>query len=210
MASPQPTSGPKPLDQAKAAATAVGDSAKAAVTAVGDVATKVSKTTMSTFDRAWNFLDGTIRGALNGCAKWGRWGVKLGVVAGIAAMLLPAGTILAGAISGIGLPFYGALAGGVVGAGLGLVKGALTGGTERLALENRKEKYATQLEERRQMRSPAPARGISNKRYDRIMDHIDRVTYDKIDQYNDRRREDAGSWADRVDASRANASLLER
>lgn len=204
MAEPQPTSGPTPLDQAKNAAKAVGGAAQAAGKAVNDV----GQTTLKTADRMWHFFDGTIRGALDGCAKFGRMGVWLGVAAGVASMLIPGGVLVAGfQFAGLALPFYGALAGATLGAAAGFVKGALTGGAERVALETRKEKYSSELAERRSARTTAPAKRI-NRAYDRARDHIDRINYDKIDQYNDRiSQQNQGSWAERVEASRDSSGL---
>ncbi len=204
MAEPQPTSGPTPIEQAKTAAKAVGDTAQAAGKAVEDV----GKTTLKTADRMWHFFDGTIRGALDGSAKFGRIGFWLGIAAGVTAALT-VGTVMVGgfAFSGLALPFYGALAGAVAGAGGGLVKGALTGGAERVALETRKEKYASELAERRSARVTPSAKRI-NRAYDKARDHIDRINYDKIDQYNDRiSQQNQGSWVERVEASRDHSGL---
>lgn len=159
---------------------------------------------MKMTDRAWHFVDGTIRGALDTCAKFGRRGLWVGVAAGVLAMTIPGGVF---GLTALALPFYGALAGGLAGAVLGLATGTLRGGVDRLALENRKEKYANELDERRKARSFAPNRQISSRAYDRYRDNIDRITYDKIDQYNDRTRANQGSWAERVDASRDNSQL---
>lgn len=204
MAKEQPTSGQRPFEQAKAAAAAVGNTVDAAGKAVGDV----GKGTLKGFDRAWHFFDGTIRGSLDGSAKFGRMGFWLGIAAGVATMLTVGTVMIAGfQFAGLTLPFYGALAGATAGAGTGFLQGALTGGAERVALENRKEKYADQLSERRSARTTAPARRI-NRVYDSQRDHNDRIIYDKIHQYNDRiSQQNQGSWVERVEASRDNSGL---
>lgn len=198
MNSGQPTSQPTPVVQAKAAAAAVGNAVAAPV-----------KTTLKGFDRAWHFMDGTIRGALDGCAKFGRMGLWVGVAAGVASMLIPGGVMVSGFLfSGLALPFYGAIGGAVAGAAVGFAKGALTGGIERVELENRKEKYSKELEERRSARSTAPARRMSNRAYDRALDYNDRVVFDKVHQYDVRtNQQNHGSWAERVDASRDDSHL---
>lgn len=197
MVQPTPPSS-KPADTLKASAAAAGG----AVAAVGT-------STMKAADRAWHFIDGTIRGCLNYCSRYGRRGLWVGVAAGVAAMIIPGGVAVAGAVfSGFALPFYGALAGGLAGAVLGAVTGAIRGGVDRLALENRKEKYSRELEERRGARSVSSGRRVNNRAYDTYRDNIDRINYDKIDQYNDRLNLGGGSsWAERVDASRDDSQI---
>lgn len=164
-------------------------------------------------NRAWHFMDGTIRATLDYCARYGRRGFYVGAAVGAALMFFP---VAGWALTGLASVFYGALAGAVAGAALGAVRGALTGGAERLALEDRKVKYADELEERRQARSFGPRRNrASNRAYDKALDHIDKLNYDKYDQYiemRERQNQVGGnsSWAERVDASRSNFNGLGR
>ena len=165
-------------------------------------------------NRAWHFMDGTIRGTLDFCARYGRRGLYVGALAGAALMFFPAMAATL-PMTGLALPFYGALAGAVAGAALGALRGALTGGAERLALEDRKVKYADELEERRQARSFDPRRRASKREYDQAQDFVDRINYDKYDQYiemRERQNQTGGnnSWAERVDGSRSNFNGLGR
>lgn len=188
------------------------------VAAIKKNATVAVKPVVTGMNRTWHFMDGTIRGALDYCANYGRKGFWAGLIAGAAAMLIPGGML---GFSFLMLPIAGAVAVGGAGAALGIVRGTLTGGAERLALEDRKAKYADELEDRRSARAVRTGRGISNREYEERLDYIDRINQDRLDQYNDNQsvRQPAEStsyqapeqnWTDRVDASRSNYNDLER
>ncbi len=176
--------------------------------------TQVVEGVKGSFNRAWYFLDGTIRGALNDCAKYGRYGVYAGIAAGVLMMLAPAAAITFAAqpISGLAIPIFMALAGGATGAAVGLIRGTLTGGAERLASEDRKIKYAQELDERRVARTYASNRRVNRRGYLAEREMIDNQNFDKFDQYFDRRSTLGGGtqWRDYVDSGRGAQGDLSR
>lgn len=212
----------KPLsDNAKRAGDAVRDAAKPVTDAadrVKEAAAPVvegAKQAGSSFsniaNRMWHFMDGTIRGMLNFTARYGRRGFYVGLFAGIAAMTIPGGVL---GIVGLGLPFYGMLAGAVAGATLGAAVGTVRGGIDRLRLEDRKEKYAAELDEQRRARYTTTKRKDGpNTAFAKASEQLDRVQFDRYNQYNEmiddiqaRRRGGGGSgysFREAIEAERA-------
>ena len=150
--------------------------AAAAKAAVKDVATGLHP--MRPVKYATGFVNGTVRGTLDGMAKWGRkgsyWGLGLGALAAISGAAT-------GGLSILAIGFIGGLAAGAVtGGAVGLV----TGGARGVTLEHRKVQYADDLE----ARAKAKARGTpqSDYRNDLRDHHTTQSNYfvDRIFQQN--------------------------
>lgn len=214
------------LKPASDAAKRVGDAAREAAKPVTDAANRVQEAVtpvMATakkvggdfsyrFHRAWSFLDGTIKGVLNYTSRFGRRGLYIGAIAGAVAMLVPGGVF---AFAALELPIAGALLGAAVGSVLGATTGLVRGGLERLEIEDRKERYETELGELRDSRRSQTTRrkGGPNTVFARASDQIGRENFDRYKQYhemiNERDRAEGErnySFVERLDASREHAS----
>jgi hypothetical protein len=178
------------VKQAAGAVSGAASSVRSGASVVTDGVQQVGGNITGVINRIGLFIDGTIRGMLNFTAKFGRKGLFVGMFAGLAGMLVPGGipvAFLGGEVlTGLALPFFGALGGAVAGSVLGAVAGILRGGAERLELENRKDKYAAQLDEnRRASRTSTRRKDGPNTTFARASEQLDRVNFDRFTQHND-------------------------
>ena len=168
------------------------------------------------FQRTMAFATGVLRGGLQGMAKWGRRAAMAGLFLGIGAMVMTAGGITLPAFLGGGyfiggwsmagamLPAMGWAAGLIGGSLVGGAIGALKGGPERLALEERKAKYADELAIQNAARPRGKNRGpqLDKAAYREYKEDVSDGNFDRFQQRFDLAAEDTSqSWADRVSGS---------
>lgn len=132
---------------------------------------------------ATNFVSGTIGGALDGTARWGRKGMWLGTGLGVLAMIS----------TGMFAPLVIGWAAGLVGgAAAGGLVGTLTGGARTLQREHRRTKYSEDLLKRAEAKSrPGPAADYRDAHRDytaRNNYNIDRIFQQEREISDDSRR----------------------
>lgn len=169
------------------------------------------------------FIHGTIHGTLGNLAKWARFGLKWGLIGGVAlaigfpAMQLvvtgpaiaAAATTLApllalGPIGVIGAMVIGAT---LAGAALGGTHGLLTGGRREMMREVRRDRYAEDLVQRAKVRKAAPANRADYRpsaREKQVRD--DFAAYYALD-FEQRERKDLNTYWQDKEAARGFGSM---
>ncbi len=141
---PPPPPEPKVIPSAKAQKPGENIAQRAA----NDIAAvKTKNDHLRPFRYVYHFITGSLRDGLNGTARWGSTGLKLGTALGV---------VVAIALSALAPIMIGAAAGFIGGAVLGGAKGFITGGMSAVAKQRRTEVYAEDLVVRKQVREKAP------------------------------------------------------
>ena len=161
-------------------------------------------------NRLMAFASGIAIGGLRGMSLWARRGAVVGLVVGVAAMIMTAGGAPFLGLSlgvggwtggGLGMAFGGWAAGLIAGAVGGGIVGGIKGGPERLAYEERKAKYADELA-LQGARNPRDTgvRGptIDKAAYKEYRDSHSDGQFDRFQQRFDLASDSGQSWADRV------------
>lgn len=147
------------------------------------------------FHYAMAFVGGTIKGGLDGLARWGRFGLKwggiTGLVVGVATGALAAGTMI---------PILVTFGGGALLASgaLGAVHGLATGGMRAYGRERRRDLYADDLIVRDKIQKTAPVNRSDYRAALRSNQRSQGVIAQQVMEREAERRQDENTyWQDR-------------
>jgi len=161
------------------------------------------------FQKTYAFIEGTVKGALNGLAKFSRMGSMLGLAAGLGYAIF--GPVAIGFTPALLVYVAGGWFAGLVGGALlGGTIGAATGGAANVALAERREKYADELADARsssRRRAANPNHRLERGAWSEDRQEKQVGNVDRFDVYLDRQSQQ-GSWADKVSDSRSHSNSL--
>ena len=143
---------------------------------------------MMPFRASYNFVVGTIGGALDGMAQWGQRGFKIGLASGVIMGIFGAPAALASLtfLPMVMVCCVGGIAGGMA---VGATAGALTGGLTRASRMEARE--AALARRRTQSGSSIVTNGD-------LIDRINDSNFDRQLQQNQENAENRMDWRDRI------------